>query len=114
MKTTTIAGAAFALGAAIPFVLASSSGAIDQLISGARAPYIARPFPSNSEIARTNKTATGQPIEIPARPDVIATLTTIPAGGATQVHKHPYQRFVYVLAGNLRVVDMTTGEKRDY
>ncbi len=80
----------------------------------AHATEVARPDAVTTSVTRAVKTATGQAIDIPAHPDVIVSLTTIPVRGATRVHKHPYQRFVYVIAGNLRVTDMTTGKFNDY
>lgn len=55
-------------------------------------------------------TNVGQPIVVPAHPTVIVSQTTIAPGARTPTHKHPYQRFVYVLAGTLTVVDETTGK----
>lgn len=80
----------------------------------AHATEVAQPDAVTTALTRTNRTATGQVVEVPARPEVIVSLTTIPLHGATRVHKHPYQRFVYVLAGHLRVTDMTTGAHHDY
>lgn len=80
----------------------------------ANATEIARPDAVTTATMRIAKTATGQAIDIPAHPEIIVSQTIIPVSGATRVHKHPFQRFVYVLAGNLRVTDMTTGEHHDY
>ena len=97
MNRTAVAAAAFAFAA-----------------GAALATEIARPDAVTTPVVRTAKTAIGQPIETPAHPELIVALTTIPVHGATRVHKHPWQRCVYVLAGQLRVTDMATGEARDY
>ncbi len=98
MRITILVAAAFVLGAA----------------TFAAATEIARPSGTTAEILRTSKTNTGQPIEVAAAPELIVSVTTIPRSGATHVHKHRYQRYVYVLAGDLSVTNMATGEKHDY
>ena len=98
MRTTIIIATAFMCGAAT-FAFATE---------------IARPSGTTTEILRTSRTNTGQPIEVAAAPDLIVSVTTIPRTGATHVHKHRFQRYVYVLAGSLSVANMTTGERHDY
>src|SRR5262249_16734519 len=99
MRTIFIAAASFVLGAATAAAIATE---------------VAQPDAVTTPLARTTTTATAQPTMVLAKPEVIVALTTIPANGATHVHKHPYQRFVYVLSGNLRVANMTTGGHNDY
>jgi quercetin dioxygenase-like cupin family protein len=54
--------------------------------------------------ART--TAIGQPIALPKdNPEVRVTIFEIPVGATLPVHKHPFPRYAYVLAGRLRVSD---------
>lgn len=57
-----------------------------------------------TEIARTTKTATGQPIALPQGPlQVVATLYALGPGARLPEHKHPFQRYAYILEGELRV-----------
>ncbi len=66
-------------------------------------------------IASTNVTAAGQPIVLPgANAHVVASMFEIAPGAALPVHKHPYPRYGYVLAGTLRVTDAETGTSTDY
>ena len=88
MRTLAITAASFVLGAVV-------AGSAFSLAAGMQA------LPG--QFLRTSQTVTGQTIEVPAHPDVIAAIVTIPAGGRTPVHKHPYQRYVYILAGSLDV-----------
>ena len=63
----------------------------------------------------TASTPSSQPIILPqgdAR--VIASLFIIEPGARLPLHKHPYPRFAYVLAGNLRVTDTDTHQVFDY
>jgi quercetin dioxygenase-like cupin family protein len=93
-----IAGAAVA--AAIAAVIAAVIGVFADV--GALATEIVSPF-WTKPVARTNRTATGQPIAVAAAPEVIVSLTTIAVHGKLPVHKHPHQRYVYVLEGTLIV-----------
>ncbi|MDQ6433061.1 cupin domain-containing protein [Mesorhizobium sp. LHD-90] len=66
-------------------------------------------------LASTNVTAAGQPIVLPAKDArVIVSNFEIAPGATLPVHKHPYQRYAYVLAGALRVTNAETGESTDY
>jgi quercetin dioxygenase-like cupin family protein len=65
-------------------------------------------------VAKTATTATGQPIEVPAHPTVLVTAVQIAVNGALPVHKHPYQRYVYVIAGTLIVTNTETGAATTY
>jgi quercetin dioxygenase-like cupin family protein len=57
-----------------------------------------------TEIARTTKTATGQPITLPPGPlQVVATIYSLAPGVKLPAHKHPFQRYAYVLEGELTV-----------
>jgi len=60
-------------------------------------------------------TPSGQPIILPqgdAR--IIASLYTIAPGARLPLHKHPYPRCAYVLAGDLRVTDTDTHQVFNY
>lgn len=66
-------------------------------------------------LASTEVTAAGQPIVLPgADTRVVASMFEIAPGAALPVHKHPYPRYGYVLAGELRVTDVETGKSFDY
>ena len=63
----------------------------------------------------TTVTASGQPITLPSGPvELTVSRFEIPAGASLPVHKHPFQRYAYVLAGTLRVTNAETGETYDY
>jgi quercetin dioxygenase-like cupin family protein len=66
-------------------------------------------------LASTNRTAAGQPIALPASDArVIVSQFEIAPGATLPVHKHPYPRYAYVLAGALRVTNVETGQSTDY
>lgn len=54
-------------------------------------------------VASTTTTADGQPIEVPPHPQVVVSRFEIAPGAALPMHKHPYPRYGYVLAGTLEV-----------
>lgn len=57
-----------------------------------------------TEIARATKTAAGQPIALPQGPlQVVASIYLLAPGARLPEHKHPFQRYAYVLEGALRV-----------
>ncbi|WP_246695550.1 cupin domain-containing protein [Methylocystis rosea] len=57
-----------------------------------------------TEIARAAKTATGQPITLPQGPlEVVASIYTLAPGVRLPEHKHSYQRYAYILEGDLMV-----------
>jgi quercetin dioxygenase-like cupin family protein len=63
----------------------------------------------------TTVTASGQPITLPSGPvELTVSRFEIPPGASLPVHKHPYQRYAYVLAGSLRVTNAETGAVYDY
>lgn len=56
-------------------------------------------------ILRADRNALGQPLAIPPGDvEVVVSRYEIRPGARLPVHKHPYQRYAYVLAGHLRVV----------
>lgn len=65
-------------------------------------------------VVTTSTTASGQPITVPANPQVIVSTYEIPPGVTLPVHKHPFQRYAYVLAGNLSVVNEDTDQTYRY
>jgi quercetin dioxygenase-like cupin family protein len=60
-------------------------------------------------VARTHLTVTGQPIVVPADPDVVVSIATFPPGARLPEHKHLYPHLVYVLDGELTVTNTETG-----
>lgn len=67
------------------------------------------------EILSTLTTAGGQPIVLPQGPvRLIATTYDIAPGAQLPVHKHPFPRYGYVLAGTLTVTDTESGKTYDY
>ncbi len=63
-----------------------------------------------TRVARTHVTVTGQPIVVPADPDVVVALATFPPGARLPEHKHLYPHLVYVLDGELTVTNTETGK----
>jgi quercetin dioxygenase-like cupin family protein len=70
--------------------------------------------PIVTPLASTTQTMTGQQIEVPANPQVIATLVEIPPGAKLPEHKHPYARYGYVLEGTLTGTETETGKVYTY
>lgn len=71
--------------------------------------------PVISALAKSTKTATGQPLAFPtSSPEITAVLVTLPAGGPPgKLHKHPHQRIAYVLEGTMSV-EQESGGTRQY
>ena len=65
-------------------------------------------------VLTTTTTASGQPIAVPPNPQVIVSTYDIPAGASLPFHKHPFQRYAYVMAGDLSVVNRDTNETYRY
>lgn len=61
-------------------------------------------------VLTTTATAAGQPIAVPANPQVIVSTYEIPAGASLPFHKHPFQRYAYVMAGDLSVTNRDTDQ----
>lgn len=66
------------------------------------------------QILATSTTASGQPITVPPNPEVIVSTYEIPAGASLPFHKHPFQRYAYVMAGDLSVINRDTNETYRY
>ena len=57
-------------------------------------------------VTSAQTTVIGQPIPLPKEhPEVRVSIFEIPVGATLPVHKHPFPRYAYVLAGKLRVSD---------
>src|SRR4051812_25814158 len=66
-------------------------------------------------VITTSTTAIGQPILLPkTNAEIHASIYEIPVGAKLPVHKHPYHRYAYVLAGKLRVVATESARTFDY
>lgn len=60
-------------------------------------------------------TNSGQPIKLPqGNVEVVVWMYDIPAGSTLPVHKHPFQRYGYVLQGTLQVIDVENGRRFEY
>lgn len=63
----------------------------------------------------TTTTASGQPLALPAGdPELIVSIYEIPPGASLPVHRHPFQRYAYVLEGTLSVTEADTGTRYEY
>jgi len=75
------------------------------LDSGAAAPVVVTP------VKTSDVTSTGQPIILPQKNvEVSASIFDIAPGATLPVHKHPFPRYGYVLAGTLKVTNVDTGK----
>ncbi|NBW12799.1 MAG: cupin domain-containing protein [Caulobacteraceae bacterium] len=66
--------------------------------------------PVITPLGRHDTTASGQSIEPPPVAIVSAFTTELAPGAVFPEHRHPYPRFTYVLAGQLRVENLDTGQ----
>jgi quercetin dioxygenase-like cupin family protein len=55
------------------------------------------------KILQTRTTAAGQPLKVPQNPELIVTTYEIAPNTTLPLHKHPYARYAYVLAGEITV-----------
>jgi quercetin dioxygenase-like cupin family protein len=75
----------------------------------AKAPVVVTP------LLKADVTASGQPIVLPqGDPQVVVSTYEIAPGAKLSVHKHPYARYAYVLAGTLSVTNTETGQSKTY
>ena len=71
----------------------------------------ASPHVAVTPLASTKVTADGQPIILPQKnAQLLVSTYDIPAGATLPVHKHPFPRYAYVLAGTLQVTYIDTGK----
>lgn len=84
-------------------------------IGATRAQEVKQLQPAISALAKSTKTAIGQPLAFPSSaPEITAVLVTLPAGGPPgRLHKHPHQRIAYVLEGTMSV-EQEGGETKQY
>ncbi|WP_374653076.1 cupin domain-containing protein [Dongia sp.] len=75
------------------------------LAEDAKPPVVVTP------ILTTDRTVSGQPIQWPRQNAELVTATyEIAPGTSLPVHKHPFPRYAYVLAGTLEVTNTETGK----
>ena len=87
----------------------ASFTAAHALDSGTAAPVVVTP------VKTTAVTATGQPLVLPRENvEVTASIYDIAPGATLPVHKHPFARYGYVLAGTLEVTNVDTGKRDVY
>ena len=85
--------------------ICASFTAAHALDSGAAAPVVVTP------VKTTAVTSTGQPLVLPQKNvEVGASIYDIAPGATLPVHKHPFARYAYVLAGTLQVTNVDTGK----
>lgn len=73
------------------------------------------PKPVVRQVFSGTETASGQPLMLPqGQAEVIVSTYEIPPGAALPVHKHPFPRYAYVLAGRLAVTATDTGKVSSY
>lgn len=71
----------------------------------------ARPGPVIRVLATADTTSSGQPITLPQGPlRITLSEVVVPVGGALPVHKHPFQRYGYVVSGRLLITNLDTGK----
>jgi quercetin dioxygenase-like cupin family protein len=68
-----------------------------------------------ARIFSATTTNSGQPIVLPkGNAEVVVWMYDIPAGSKLPVHKHPSQRYAYVLQGTLQVTDVENSRSWEY
>jgi quercetin dioxygenase-like cupin family protein len=68
-----------------------------------------------SRIFSATTTNSGQPIVLPkSNVEVVVWMYDIPPGSKLPVHKHPFQRYAYVLSGTLQVTDVENARTFEY
>src|SRR5262245_16831568 len=68
-----------------------------------------------SRIFSATTTNSGQPIVLPkSNVEVVVWMYDIPSGSKLPVHKHPFQRYAYVLSGTLQVTDVQNARTFEY
>lgn len=78
-------------------------------VETATKPVVVRPVMS------ATTTSSGQPIVLPQKDaQVIVSTYEIAPGAVLPVHKHPFPRYAFVQAGNLRVTNNDTGKSEDF
>ncbi|PDQ18732.1 cupin [Mesorhizobium sanjuanii] len=82
---------------------------VAQALDSSGMPVVVTPLASRAE------TASGQPITLPQKNvQVLVSTYDIAAGATLPVHKHPFPRYAYVMAGTLQVTNVETGKSNTY
>ncbi|MFL6830300.1 MAG: hypothetical protein ACJ8D5_06735, partial [Sphingomicrobium sp.] len=69
----------------------------------------------STPIVRTATTVSGQPLRLPqGNAEMVAAAVEIPANGLTNIHQHPWSRFVYVERGPVRIINHDTGKIQEF
>lgn len=80
-----------------------------QALDNSGTPVVVTPLASRTE------TASGQPITLPRKNvQVLVSTYDIAAGATLPVHKHPFPRYAYMMAGTLQVTNVETGKSNTY
>jgi quercetin dioxygenase-like cupin family protein len=96
-------------GFAILLITACAPGASSALRPSAMPNSVSTP------IVRTARTVSGQPLKLPqGTAEMVAAAVEIPANGMTNIHQHPWSRFVYVERGPVRIINHDTGETQEF
>lgn len=64
-------------------------------------------------ILRTTETSSGQPITVPANPELVVSTFEIGPHTRLPLHKHPHARYAYVLEGSI-TVEVRDGDRHRY
>ncbi|WP_245297021.1 MULTISPECIES: cupin domain-containing protein [Rhodomicrobium] len=64
----------------------------------------------STPVISTDVTVSGQPIVLPQSAQLVVTTLEIAPGAALPEHRHKYQRYGYMLAGQLQVTNDETGK----
>jgi quercetin dioxygenase-like cupin family protein len=62
-----------------------------------------KPAVTIKRLLSTRTTASGQPIDVPVHPEVVASRYEIAPNAALPIHEHPYPRYAYVLSGTMEI-----------
>ena len=88
---------------------------------GAAMLLLGMPLPAGAQSVKVNPllstemTDSGQPIVLPrGDAEVVTSMYEIPVGAKLPEHKHIYQRYGYVLSGQLRITNTATGKSVDF
>jgi quercetin dioxygenase-like cupin family protein len=89
----------------IASLLAAGASATAAYALDSGAPVVVTP------VKKTAVTSIGQPITLPQKNvEVTASIYDIAPGATLPVHKHPFPRYAYVLAGTIKVTNADTGK----
>lgn len=99
----------------IGFAAAVCAGFVSSaaVASGEAQPAVTASKVVATPVARTDRTASGQPLKLPSGDiEAVAQIVEIPVGASTTIHRHPWSRFAFVENGPLTVINHDTNETR--